>query len=106
MKIFKFQKIHLRLLFWFVLLALVPYEDIDGTGYPRGLKDNNILTEAQIIRIADIIEAMSSHRPYRPAPGLDAAIEELLKNREKKYNADIVDICIKVFREGRFKFKS
>ena len=71
-----------------------------------GLKDNNILTEAQIIRVADIIEAMSSYRPYRPAPGLDAAIEELLKNREKKYNADIVDICIKVFREGRFKFKS
>ena len=81
------------------------HENIDGTGYPRGLKDGDILIEAQIIRVADVVEAMSSHRPYRAALGLEAAIEEILIGRGEKYNQEAVDACVKIFKEGKFKFK-
>ena len=81
------------------------HENIDGTGYPRGLKGKDILIEAQIIRVADVVEAMSSHRPYRAALGLEAAIEELLIGRGEKYNQEVVDVCIKIFKEEKFRFK-
>lgn len=81
------------------------HEDIDGTGYPRGLKGKDILIEAQIIRVADVVEAMNSHRPYRAALGLEAAIEELLIGRGEKYNQEAVDVCIKIFKEEKFRFK-
>jgi putative nucleotidyltransferase with HDIG domain len=81
------------------------HENIDGTGYPRGLNGEDILIEAQIIRVADVVEAMSSHRPYRAALGLEAAIEELFIGRGKKYNQEAVDACVKIFKEGKFKFK-
>lgn len=81
------------------------HENIDGTGYPRGLKGKDILIEAQIIRVADVVEAMSSHRPYRAALGLEAAIEELLIGRGEKYDQEVVDVCIKIFKEEKFRFK-
>jgi len=81
------------------------HENIDGTGYPRGLDGEDILIEAQIVRVADVVEAMSSHRPYRAALGLEAAIEELFIGRGKKYNQEAVDACVKIFKEGKFKFK-
>jgi len=86
-------------------IVLQHHENINGTGYPYGLKDGDILIEAQIIRVADVVEAMSSHRPYRAALGLEAAIEELLIGRGEKYNQEAVDICVKIFIEGKFKFK-
>lgn len=81
------------------------HENMDGTGYPRGLKGKDILIEAQIIRVADVVEAMSSHRPYRAALGLEAAIEELLIGRGEKYDQEVVDVCIKIFKEEKFRFK-
>jgi response regulator RpfG family c-di-GMP phosphodiesterase len=86
-------------------IVLQHHENINGTGYPYGLKDGDVLIEAQIIRVADVVEAMSSHRPYRAALGLEAAIEELLKGRGERYNQEAVDVCIKIFKEGKFKFK-
>jgi len=86
-------------------IVLQHHENINGTGYPYGLKDGDILIEAQIIRVADVVEAMSSHRPYRAALGLEAAIKELLIGRGEKYNQEAVDICVKIFKEGKFKFK-
>lgn len=81
------------------------HENMDGTGYPRGLKGKDILIEAQIIRVADVVEAMSSHRPYRAALGLEAAIEELLIGRGEKYDQEVVDVCIKIFKGEKFRFK-
>lgn len=67
------------------------HERLDGSGYPRGLSGDDILLEARIIAVADVVEAMSSHRPYRPALGIDAAVEEISKNRGALYDADVVD---------------
>lgn len=80
------------------------HEKIDGSGYPQGLKENQILLGAQIICIADIVEAIASHRPYRPALGADVAMHELREGRGKKYNAELVDICIDLFENKGFKF--
>ncbi len=75
------------------------HERINGTGYPRKLKGDDILLEARILAVADVVEAMASHRPYRPSLGIDVAIEEIEKNRGILYDAAAVDACIKLFRE-------
>lgn len=80
------------------------HERIDGSGYPYGLKDKAILLEAKILAVADTIEAMSSHRPYRPAVGLDKALKEIAKNRGILYDSLIVDVCIDLFKNKKFKF--
>ena len=82
------------------------HERIDGSGYPQGLKGDDILLEAKIIGTADVVEATSSHRPYRPALGIDAALEEISKNKGILYDPEVVDACIKLFREKDFKFES
>jgi len=81
------------------------HERMDGSGYPRKLKGNDILIEARILNVADVVEAIASHRPYRPALGLDAALEEIEKNRGTLYDEAVVDICIRLFREKSFKFE-
>ena len=86
-------------------IVLQHHERINGTGYPNKLKDKEILPEARIICVADVVEAMSSHRPYRPALGIDAALEEIIKNRGILYDPEVVDVCIKLFKEKKFKFK-
>ncbi|HWQ57833.1 MAG TPA: HD domain-containing phosphohydrolase [Clostridia bacterium] len=73
------------------------HERLDGSGYPRGLKENQIRFETQIISVADVVEAMMSHRPYRPGLGIAAALDEIEKNKRKLYNADVVDACITLF---------
>jgi PAS domain S-box-containing protein/putative nucleotidyltransferase with HDIG domain len=78
------------------------HELLDGSGYPRGLKDAEILLEAKIITVADVVEAMSSHRPYRPALGLDAALEEIQKGKGKKYHKQSVEACLYLVRERQF----
>jgi HD-GYP domain-containing protein (c-di-GMP phosphodiesterase class II) len=73
------------------------HEQMDGTGYPRGLKGDEILLEARIIAVADTLEAMSAYRPYRPALGLKAALDELARKRGTSYDARVVDACQAVF---------
>jgi len=85
--------------------VLEHHERLDGSGYPGGLKGENICREAQILAIADVVEAMSSHRPYRPSLGLDFALNDLIKNKGTLYDAAIADACVKLFNEGKFKFK-
>ena len=76
------------------------HERLDGSGYPNGLKGDEIMLEARILGVADVIEAMSSHRPYRPALGIDAALEEIRSKRGICYDSDVVDACIRVFDAG------
>ncbi len=86
-------------------IVLQHHERLDGSGYPRGLKGNAICTEARVLAVADVVEAMASHRPYRPALGIGAALEEIVMGRDTAYDADVVDACVRLFREGRFAFR-
>ena len=81
------------------------HERLNGSGYPQGLKGEEILPESKIIAVADVVEAMASHRPYRPALGIDTALEEIEKNKGILYDEKVVDVCIKLFREKRFAFE-
>ena len=80
------------------------HERLDGSGYPRGLKGDNILLEARILAVADVVEAMASHRPYRPALGIDMALKQIVDNKGLLYDPDVVDSCVKLFTEKGFKF--
>ena len=82
------------------------HERLDGSGYPAGLSGDKILLEAKILAVADVVEAMSSHRPYRPSFGIEAALDEVSKNRGRLYDAAIVDACLRLFREKEFSFGS
>jgi PAS domain S-box-containing protein len=85
-------------------IVLQHQERLNGSGYPQGLKGDDTLLEAKIIAVADVIEAMSSHRPYRPALGINKALEEISINRGILYVPEVVDACIKLFKEKDFKF--
>jgi HD-GYP domain-containing protein (c-di-GMP phosphodiesterase class II) len=85
--------------------VLQHHERLDGSGYPNALKGEDTLLEAKILAVADVIEAMASHRPYRVALGIDKALEEISKNRGKLYDPDVVDICLDLFNNGKFEFK-
>ena len=80
------------------------HERLDGTGYPQGLSGDAIILESRILAVADVVEAMTSHRPYRPALGIDTALEEIELHKGSRYDADIVDICIGLFKEKNFNF--
>jgi HD-GYP domain-containing protein (c-di-GMP phosphodiesterase class II) len=80
------------------------HERLDGSGYPQGLKADEILKEAKILAVADVVEAMMSHRPYRPALGLDAALSEIEKNKSRLYDPKVVDACHQVFLNKLFDF--
>jgi PAS domain S-box-containing protein len=79
------------------------HERIDGSGYPRRLKGDDILMEARILAVADVVEAMASHRPYRPSLGIDLALAEIEKNRGIFYDDAVVDACLRLFREKGFQ---
>jgi HD-GYP domain-containing protein (c-di-GMP phosphodiesterase class II) len=85
-------------------IILQHHERLDGSGYPNGLKDKNILFEAKVLAVADTVEAMANHRPYRPAFGIDRALEEIEANKGTLYDSSIADACIKIFKRKRFKF--
>lgn len=85
-------------------MVLQHHERLDGSGYPRGLKGGEILPEARILSVADVVEAMASHRPYRPGIGLPAALEEIGRNRGVLYDPDAVDACLRLFREKNYEF--
>jgi len=85
--------------------VLQHHERLDGSGYPGGIKGEDTLLEAKILIVADVVEAMASHRPYRPALGIDKALEELSNGRGTLYDPDVVDTCLDLFKSGKFAFK-
>ena len=82
------------------------HERLDGSGYPQGLKGHQILLEARIVAVADVVEAMSSHRPYRAAQGINSALKEIEQGRGSVYDAAVVDACLRLFAEKRFAFSA
>jgi len=88
------------------MIVLQHHERIDGSGYPEGLHGDEILLEARILAVADTMEAMASHRPYRASLGTEAALAEIEGGRGTRYDADAADACVRLFREDRFAFES
>jgi PAS domain S-box-containing protein/putative nucleotidyltransferase with HDIG domain len=87
-------------------IVLQHHERIDGSGYPYGLHGNDIMIKAKILAVADVVEAMSSHRPYRAALGIDKALEEISNNKGIRYDADSVDVCLNLFEQDDYTFPS
>ncbi len=85
-------------------IVLQHHERIDGSGYPDNLKGEEVAIEARVLAVADVVEAMASHRPYRPALGIDRALEEIAQNRGILYDPDAVDACLDLFSEKDFAF--
>lgn len=78
---------------------------MDGSGYPAGLKGDEIMLEARILAVADVIEAMSSHRPHRPALSIDEALGEIRQNRGVRYDPEVVDACLTLFSDEGFELE-
>jgi PAS domain S-box-containing protein len=87
-------------------MVLEHHERMNGSGYPNGLKGEDILMGSRILAVADVVEAMASHRPYRQSLGLDEAIEEIEKNRGTLYDDTVVGSCLRLFREKGFELES
>lgn len=87
-------------------IILQHHEKMNGTGYPNGLRNREILLEAKIVSVADVVESMDHKRPYRPALGIDKALEEISKNKGKLYDPAVVETCIKLIKEDGFEFKN
>jgi putative nucleotidyltransferase with HDIG domain len=87
------------------LIVLQHHEKMDCSGYPQGLAGNDILIEARILCVADVVESIHSHRPYRPGLGIDKALEEISTNRGTLYDPDAVDACLRLFRQKNFQFQ-
>ena len=86
-------------------IILQHHERMDGSGYPQGLKGDDILIEARVLAVADVVESITFHRPYRPACGIDKALEEISKNKGVLYDPRVVDVCLKLFKDKSFKFE-
>ena len=84
-------------------IALQHHERMDGSGYPEGLKGEEILLPARIMAVADVVEAMSSHRPYRPGLGVDAALSEIERGRGSVYDSGVANACLRLFREKGYQ---
>jgi putative nucleotidyltransferase with HDIG domain len=87
-------------------MVLQHHERLDGSGYPQGLKGDDILLEARILAVADVVEAMFSHRPYRPGLGMEVALNEIINKRGIFYDPQVVDACLALFREQHYTFKN
>lgn len=87
-------------------IVLQHHERLDGSGYPQGLSGEEILLESRILCVADVVETMETHRPYRPSLGRDAALEEITKNRGILYDPEVVDACLRLFRETDFRYST
>jgi len=85
-------------------IVLQHHERIDGSGYPQGLMGDKLLLPSKILAVADVVEAMAHHRPYRPALGLPAALEEISNNKAILYDSDVVEACLDIFHEKSFSF--
>jgi PAS domain S-box-containing protein len=84
-------------------MVLEHHERMDGSGYPNGLTGDKLLIESRILAVADVVEAMASFRPYRPAVGLDEALDEITKNKGNLYDPEVVDVCLRLFHEKGYK---
>ena len=80
------------------------HERLDGSGYPHGLHGEEICLGARIIAVADVVEAMASHRPYRPARGIEAALKEIIAKGGLLFDPYVVDACVRLVHDGRFEF--
>jgi len=87
-------------------IVLQHHERLDGSGYPRGLRGDNILMAARIIGVADVVETMASHRPYRPSRGIDKALEEITQNKGVLYEPRVVEACLNIFENREFQLSS
>lgn len=87
-------------------VVLQHHERYDGSGYPQRLKGEEILMEARILSVADVVEAITFHRPYRPGHGVEKAIQEISRYKGILYDPDVVDACLKIFKEKGFKFEN
>jgi HD-GYP domain-containing protein (c-di-GMP phosphodiesterase class II) len=85
-------------------IVLQHHERLDGTGYPAGLKGDEICLEARILAVADVVEAMASHRPHRPAYTVEVALEEIRGKRAEAFDAAVVDACVWLFNDRGFKY--
>ena len=84
-------------------IILQHHERLDGTGYPRGLTaEDGILLEARILAVADVVEAMATHRPYRPALGIEKALDEIQAKSGTEFDSTVVDACVELFASGEF----
>ena len=83
-------------------IVLQHHERMNGSGYPLGISGGQIIIEARILAVADVVEAMSSHRPYRPALGIEKALDEIAHNRGTLYDSNVVDACVKLFTDKGF----
>jgi PAS domain S-box-containing protein/putative nucleotidyltransferase with HDIG domain len=86
-------------------IVLQHHERMDGSGYPSGLSGEDIIMEARILGVADVVDAMASHRPYRPALGINKALEEISQNKGVLYDSKVVNACLTLFRDKKFKFE-
>jgi len=87
------------------LIVLQHHEKMDGSGYPQGLAGEEIFLEARILCVADVVESIESHRPYRPGLGIDTALEEISRNRGILYDKAVVDACLRLFKEKSFQYQ-
>ena len=87
------------------LIVLQHHEKMNCSGYPQGLAGEEILLEAKILCVADVVESIDSHRPYRPGLGIDKALEEISNNRGVLYDQDVVDTCLRLFKEKNFQYQ-
>ena len=85
-------------------IILQHHERLDASGYPRGLKGSEILQEAKILAVADVVEAMSADRPYRPAMGIEIALDEIRAGSGRLFDPEAVSVCCELFESGRFGF--
>ncbi len=86
-------------------MVLEHHERMNGSGYPQGLAGDNLLLESRILSVADVVEAIASHRPYRPSLGIDEALKEITGNKGVLYDPRVVDACLRLFREKGYKLE-
>ncbi len=87
-------------------MVLEHHERMDGSGYPGGLAGNGILLESRILAVADVAEAMATHRPYRSALGLEVALEEINSRKGILYDPEVVSVCLSLFRNKEYAIKA
>jgi putative two-component system response regulator len=85
-------------------IILQHHERMDGSGYPNGLKQEEILLTSRILSVSDVFETIASHRPYRPSLGLQRAVDEIRENRGRLYDSRVADVCLALIEEDRFRF--
>lgn len=86
-------------------IVLQHHERMDGSGYPSGLSGEDIIMEARILAVSDVVDAMASHRPYRAALGINKALEEISQNKGVLYDSRVVDACLMLFRDKKFELE-